>query len=199
MRSIQYTYQDPLEVIWVRAAEQMGIRIERGHDVFAFWDGVATLRIGTPDTLDADDSLAQMIFHEICHGLCEGPEGQARPDWGLDASDSTHGVREHACLRLQAALADMYGLRRFMAATTNFRSYYDGLPPEPLQEDGDPAVPIAQAAWQPAQHGPWSKPLHTALRLTAEIARLVQDHADASSLWRLDGGDRRASDGMGGP
>jgi hypothetical protein len=179
-------YQDPLEVIWIHAAAQMGIRVERSAEVFAAWDGNGTLRIGTPETLDADDSLAQLIFHEICHALCEWPAALGKPDWGLSTDDSTDVVREHACLRLQAALADLYGLRRFLAATTDHRAYYDELPSKPLQEDGDPAVSVARRARQRAETGPWAEPLHTALQLTADLARLIQNHTTPTSLWRLD-------------
>ncbi len=186
MRTIKGIYQDPVELIWIHAARQMGMRIVRSPEVFASWDGAGTLRIGSPQTLDVDDSLAQMVFHEICHALCEGPAGHVQPDWGLEADNPAHRVREHACLRLQAALADLYGLRRLLAATTDFRPYYDRLPQRPLHDDGDPAVPVARAAWQCAGDGPWADTLHTALRLTAEFARLVQEHADASSIWRLD-------------
>ena len=36
--------------------------------------------IGTADTLDADDSLAQMIFHELCHSLVQGEDSFARAE-----------------------------------------------------------------------------------------------------------------------
>ena len=41
-------------------------------------------------------------------------------------------VREHACLRLQAHLADAHGLRALMAPTTEYRAYHDALPGAPL-------------------------------------------------------------------
>ena len=105
----------------------------------ASWNGAGVLTIGTPETLDPDDSLAQMILHETCHALCEGPESLQKMDWGLDNSSPAKRVHEHACLRLQAALADQYGLRAFFAATTMFRAYYDRLPSEPLAPSDDPA------------------------------------------------------------
>lgn len=183
MRKILRTYQDPLEMIWVRAAAEMGMRVERDSTVFASWDGTGVLRIGTPETLDADDSLAQMILHEICHALVQGPNAFALPDWGLDSRDPAQRVREHACLRLQAALADQYDLREFFAATTMFRDYFDRLPDHPLAHDGDPAVELSIAGWQRARHGPWSGPLNQALRLTAAIAELTAEIAPANSLW----------------
>jgi hypothetical protein len=140
------------------------------------------LRIGTPETLDPDDSLAQMILHELCHLLVEGPEAIHLPDWGLENNPSKV-VHEHATLRLQAALADTVGLREFFAATTVFRKYYDELPISPLEVDGDPAVELALAAWHRTRSAPWAEPLHQALRMTADIGHLVQNIAPADSIW----------------
>ena len=183
MRRIEHTYQDPLELIWLRAASKMGMRVERSDDVFASWDGKGVLRIGTSETLDADDSLAQMILHETCHALIEGPDAFHKPDWGVQVDNPAHRVREHACLRLQAALTSDFGLRRFLAPTTDFRRYYDQLPEQPLTEDGDPAVPLAKTGWERASSGPWSAAIAAALTLTAEIAAVIQPLASAESLW----------------
>lgn len=182
MRQIKLQYQDPLEIVWIHTARELGIKVERDATVFASWDGVDVLRIGTPDTLDADDSLAQMILHEVCHALVEGPDAFHLPDWGIE-NDSSHRIREHACLRLQAALADTYQLREFLASTTMFRSYYDQLPDDPLVPDGDPAVELALQGWQRSRQAPWSEPLDRALRTTSEIAGLLSEFAPADSLW----------------
>ena len=184
MRTIDCHYQDPLELVWIAAARQWGMHVVRDATVFASWDGDGTLKIGTPETLDPDDSVAQMILHELCHALVEGPAAFRLPDWGLDIHDPSQRVHEHACLRLQAALADRYGLRHFLAATTNFRKYYDALPDRPLEECGDPAVPLAGAGWRRAQRDPWSNPLDTALQATADIAKRVLPLAPDDPLWR---------------
>lgn len=185
MRTIQYEYRDPLEVIWLRAAADMGMRIERSDDVFASWDGNGVLHIGGAETLDPDDSLAQMIFHEACHALVEGPEALKKPDWGLEIDNPAHRVREHACLRLQAALAGPHGLRQFFAATTNFRKYYDQLPADPLLNDGDPATPMARAGWERLQAGEWAVPLASALERSAAIAAIAMLAAGDDSLWSV--------------
>ena len=182
MREITKTYADPLSLVWIHALAQMGLRIERSPEVNASYDGHGLLTIGTPDTLDPDDSLAQMCLHEVCHALVEGPDCLSKLDWGLQNEPSKR-VHEHACLRLQAALADQHGLREFFAATTIFRVYYDQLPPDPLAPTDDPAVSLAQAAWQRAQEGPWSTPLRDALKRTAQIAEVVKQIADDTSLW----------------
>ncbi|MEQ9407316.1 MAG: hypothetical protein RIK87_06295 [Fuerstiella sp.] len=176
-------YQDPLEIIWVQTAASLGIRVERDPHVFAAWDGRQVLKIGVPESLDPDDCLAQMILHEFCHALVEGPDAFQLPDWGLQIDNPAQRVREHACLRLQAALTTPFGLRTFFAATTSFRRYYDRLPPDPLCGD-DPAVQPAIAGWQRAQQAPWCLPLRQALTATAGLAALVQSFAPADSLWK---------------
>lgn len=185
MRKIEKTYADPLSLVWIHAAERMGIRIERSAEVNASYNGAGVLAIGTPETLDPDDCLAQMILHEICHALCEGPESLHRPDWGLDNGDPAKKVHEHACLRLQAALADQVGMRSFFAATTMFRSYYDRLPADPLAPGDDPAIAPASAAWERANNGPWSAPLREALQRTAQIARALDGLTTENSLWHV--------------
>jgi hypothetical protein len=186
VRKIEKTYDDPLSLVWIHAAKRMGMRIERSAEVNASWNGDGVLTIGAPETLDPDDCLAQMILHEICHALCEGPESLHRMDWGLDNSNPAKKVHEHACLRLQAALADQYGMRSFFAATTMFRTYYDRLPAEPLAGD-DPAIAQAKAGWERAHDGPWAAALLEALDRTAQIARALHGFTTDDSLWHAQG------------
>ena len=185
MRTIQTIYQDPLELIWLRAAADVGWRVERdgAGEVFASFDGRGVLRIGERETLDPDDSLAQMILHEICHALVEGPAGWSLPDWGLEYGRAEHTLREHAALRLQAALAGAYGLRQFLAPTTDYREYFDQLPENPLAGDGDLAIVAAYAGWQCAKAAPWAESLAAALARTAELARIIAPLAPPQSLW----------------
>lgn len=188
MRKITRTYADPLDLVWLHAARRMGMRVVRSAEVNASWDGAGVLTIGTPETLDPDDCLAQMILHETCHALVEGPECLTQLDWGL-LNNPAKKVHEHACLRLQAALADRVGLRQFFASTTMFRGYYDQLPAEPLAAGDDPAIAMAQAGWQRATEGPWADALDEALRRTAEIARAVDGVTTEDSLWHCQGLD----------
>lgn len=185
MRQIKHTYQDPLELIWLHAAAQMGMRVDRSDKVFASWDGQGTLTIGTTETLDPDDTLAQMILHEMCHALVEGPDAFNKPDWGLDITDPTQLVHEHAALRLQAALAASRGLRTFFASTTNARKYYDALPEEPLLGDDDDqeAAVMARAGFERATEGLWAEVLNRALERTSAVAAIVADVASGDSLW----------------
>ncbi|TWT88703.1 hypothetical protein Mal64_21910 [Pseudobythopirellula maris] len=191
MRSIEKTYTDPLSLVWIHAAERMGMRVERSAEVNASWDGAGLLTIGTADTLDPDDCLAQMVLHEACHALCEGPESWDKLDWGL-VNNSDKKAHEHACLRLQAALADRHGMRAFFASTTMFRPYYDALPSEPLRgEDGSPdaaAIAMAQAGWRRAQEGEWGAVLDEAIARSAQIARALDGLTTGDSLWHAQGG-----------
>lgn len=184
MRNTNYVYNDPLDIVWLNAAREMGMTVERSSEVFAAWDGQGTLTIGSPETLDPDDSLAQMILHEVCHALIEGPDALALPDWGVRLDLPGQRVREHACLRLQAAVTTPFGLRRFFAATTTFRTYYDQLPEDPLHENGDPAVAIAKNGFRRATSGPWSSILAVALLRTRTIAECVSAAATEHSLWK---------------
>ncbi|MCB9742939.1 MAG: YkgJ family cysteine cluster protein [Alphaproteobacteria bacterium] len=176
-------YDDPLDLVWLDAARRMGMRVVRSDEVFASWDGVETLSISTPAGFDPDDSLAQMILHEACHALIEGPRALRRADWGLENIDDRDLVREHACHRLQAALADRHGLRDFMGVTTDWRPYWDALPPHPLAPGDDPAIELAREGWRRATQGPWAQALEDALAATAAIARVVRPLSPPESLW----------------
>lgn len=185
-RTITQQYQDPLDLIWLHAARQCGIQIVRDATVFASWDGKGTLRIGTPETLDADDCLAQMILHELCHALIAGPESQKQEDWGLDYDRPQDRLYEQAALRLQAALADPFGLRSFFAATTDFRSYFNRLPSDALLDKSDPAAALARQTLLRESNQAWIEVIRESLRRTAMIATAVQGVADRDSLWKID-------------
>jgi hypothetical protein len=191
VRVPRHRYHDPLAEIWLAAAARIGLRVTRTRDAYASTDGAGTLVLGDPDTLDPDDSLAQMIFHELCHSLVQGPGSFERPDWGLDNLGDDDVWREHACLRAQAVLAGRHGLRRFFAPTTDFRAFYDALPADVLQPRRDPSVVAAILAIERAGDPPWAPALGEALAATATIAAQVSqamasvkpDSGDPS-LWR---------------
>jgi hypothetical protein len=183
-RSIEARYDDPLDLIWLACARALGIRVERSDEVYASFDGKATLTLSTREHFDADDSLAQLIFHELCHALVAGPTRMRRSDWGMENVDERDLLAEHACHRLQAALADRYGLRALFAVTTDHRVYWDALPIDPLALGEDPAIWLARDAWQRALYGPWAEALARALGDSARIAEIARGTiSDASSLW----------------
>lgn len=182
-RVIDSTYADPLEVIWVGVAALCGFRVVRRGDVYASFDGQGTIALAERIDLDPDDSVAQMVLHELCHALVQGPEQQGRVDWGLSV-EGLDALEEHACHRLQAALADPHRLRAFLAVTTDWRPYWDALPADPLADDGDPAVALARPAWERATQGPWAAHLQAGLTATAAIAAILRPYAAADSLWQ---------------
>src|SRR5690606_38311799 len=125
----------------------------------------------------ADDCLAQMILHEICHWMVQGPQSFGRVDWGLDNVGENDEQREYACLRLQAALLEPWGLRQTLGPTTDFRAYYDALPPDPFWERDEAereSITRARAAWNRRNRRPFREHLELALRLTSEILQLVK-------------------------
>ncbi len=173
-REITHRYIDPLAQVWLGAARRIGLRVVRTPDAYASTDGSGTLAIGTDDALDADDSLAQMIFHELCHSLVEGEPSFTVPDWGMDNTSPDHDWREHACLRVQWLLTGRHGLRGLFAPTTEFRAFWDRLAADMagdvLVDRTDPSVQAAIAALRRAAQPPWAPALDEALAATARIA-----------------------------
>ena len=184
-RTVSNHYEDPVDLIWTRAANDLGLKIHRSADAFAAYDGKGTLTIAEASHFDADDCLAQMIFHEICHWLVAGKRGDKMEDWGLTNIDDRDLVYEYAAHRVQAALAHPFGLRNFMAVTTDWRPYWDALPDNPLLGDDDPATPIAREAFYLAQSEPFKSVLDRSLTATAVIADTVRGIAGDGSLWVL--------------
>jgi hypothetical protein len=163
---------EAVERAWIDAAARLGFRVVRTSDAYATSDGSGTIAIGVGEALDVDDAVAQLVFHELCHAITQGEGALGQPDWGLDNTTGRDVVREHACLRLQAHLADAHGLRALMAPTTEYRAYHDALPDEPLADGDDPAIAIAREAAARAAAPPWAAPLTDALAATvAALAR----------------------------
>ncbi|MES2626025.1 MAG: YkgJ family cysteine cluster protein [Pseudomonadota bacterium] len=184
-RNIKADYQDPADVIWLQAAAALGITVVRSADAYASWDGRGTLTLASEQFLDADDCLAQMIFHEVCHLLVSGEGARELPDWGLDNTSPKDLVYEFATNRLQAALAQAYGLRTFMAVTTMWRPYYDALPRDPLATGDDSAIPLARSGMQRARGLPYRDILHTALVATSALADALRPVVPVESLWQF--------------
>lgn len=167
-------YVDPVDAIWLAAAHRIGLRVVRSKDVYASTDGQGVLYIGEQDTLDPDDSLAQLVFHEFCHALVEGPDRLATADWGLCNVSDKDVTRERACLRLQAWLSARFGLRGAMAPTTEFRAFYEELPDDPLQGDQED-VRAAKDGGARAEQAPWAPHLQVALIATAAVFRIAKE------------------------
>jgi len=176
-----------IDEIWRRAAARIGFEISRTHDAYATSDGRGRIAIGATATLDEDDAFAQLVFHELCHAITEGEAALREPDWGLD-NVPEHVVREHACLRLQAWLADRFGLRAVMAPTTPYREYYAALPSDPSlllapstgAPDGGGAAARAAAACARLETSAWRVPIEEALAATATAIGIGTGAADAA-------------------
>ena len=185
----RHRWTDPLDAVWLATARQLGLEVVRHPGAYASTDGRGVLTIGTRETLDPDDSLAQMILHECCHWLVEGEGAEIQPDWGLDNTTPRDEPREKACLRLQAHLAGRHGLRRVLAPTTDFRAFYDALPADALEPRHDPTVAPAIHALRRADEEMRWTPLHDALAATGDVLR-----RSAEALATLEAPARGASD-----
>ena len=190
-REISNNYRDPVDLIWLRTAEELGLKITRSSETFVAYDGKGTLTICEKADFDEDDCLAQMIFHEVCHWLVAGRHGNRLEDWGLTNVDDSDLVYEYAAIRLQASLSDPHGLRDFMAVTTDWRPYWDSLPINPLLPGDDPAIPLAQEGAHLARLEPFKSVLNRSLTATAAIADIVRGATQPSSLWSLTRGKHR--------
>jgi hypothetical protein len=182
VREVRHVYRDPLDRVWLACAARIGFRVQRSAEVYASTDGRGAMTLGTRETLDADDSTAQMVFHEVCHALVEGEDALARPDFGLDNTSERDVPREQACLRLQAHLARRHGLRRFLAPTTDFRGFYDALPADPFTPRDEATVVAARLGAIRARGAPFAPHLDEALAATAAIAREARRFAGGDDL-----------------
>src|SRR5690606_35529206 len=149
------------ELVWLATARRLGLTIRRDPSIFSHTDGSGTLGLGPRDALDPDDTLAQMLLHELCHWITNGVETFGQEDWGFPLGDEPD-PREHACLRLQAWLADTVGLRDMLGPTGLYRQYFDRIPADPLAPLDDSAweqevVRLAAAAIGRARAAPWSE------------------------------------------
>lgn len=176
-RRVERRYQDPLERVWIACAEAMGLTVERSDAVYASVGGGSVLTLGAPDTLDADDSVAQMVFHELCHALVQCGDDDANwnsRDWGLDNRSERDAPRERATLRLQATIAARHGLRDFFAPTTDYRAFWDALPEDPLAAAPGDEHRLVRLGLDRARCAPFAPHLDDALIATATIVATVR-------------------------
>jgi len=177
-RPILSRYLDPCEVMWLATARRLGLHIRRSPLVFSATDGSGLLQLSTRDDLDADDCLAQMLLHEICHWCTNGEETHVERDWGFDLDGPTD-PREHSALRLQAWLADQVGMRSWFGPTGIYRQYYDRIPADPLlpmddSEWDETVTRVAAEAVDRIQSPPWHPHVLEAMRATSRLRALVR-------------------------
>ena len=176
-RPILSRYTDPLELIWLSTAKRLGMTIRRNPSIFSATDGSGLLELGPRTDLDADDTLAQMVFHEICHWVTNGKETFSERDWGFPL-DVALDAREHACLRVQAWWTTPFGLRTLLAPTSTFRDYYNRIPADPLQPMDDTewereVVSLATDAVKRTREEPWTGTVDRALEATRQLGVCV--------------------------
>jgi len=182
-RPILSRYLDPLELVWLATARRLGLTIRRDPAIFSRTDGRGMLWLGPRDALDPDDTLCQMVFHELCHWATNGVATFADEDWGFPL-DEYDDPREFASLRLQAWWADRHGLRGELGPTGKYREYFDRLGADPLAPlDAGPLeaeiVALAQRAVAASQAAPFSPVVEHALAATAALKRTVAPFLDA--------------------
>src|SRR3569623_1448451 len=137
---------DAITLLWMSVAAEAGWQVIRTTEAYASSDGEGRLLIGVDEVLDADDAPAQLIFHELCHALTQGPSSWSLPDWGLSNADPRDVVAEHACLCVHVLLSSPFGLRAAMAPTTEYRAYHDALKEDDIAGSLEPAPARARAA-----------------------------------------------------
>jgi hypothetical protein len=176
-RPVLSRYLDPLELVWLSTARRLGLTVRRDPVIFSRTDGSGMLWLGPRDDLDADDTVCQMLFHELCHWITNGVESFHMEDWGFPLDDADD-PREFGCLRLQAWLSERHGLRGALGPTGKYREYYDKLPDDVLAplDDSDwerEVVRIGAEAIARAQLPPFSPALDEALAATAALRAVV--------------------------
>lgn len=181
-RQVEVRYSDPLDDIWRTTAERLGLTLDETPAAYATTDGKGRLSIGSRETLDADDCVAQMVFHEICHWMTQGVDAVHLLDWGLDNETPRDTEREHACLRAQAYLSEPYGLRTFFAPTTDYREFYDSLGADPLAPRDTESSELAVQAVLRSRKKPFAPHLTEALRATADIVSRARNFALPGTL-----------------
>jgi putative zinc- or iron-chelating protein len=192
-----------LDAVWIACAARMDLPVARGGEAYVHFDG-RTLWIAGGEHLDSDDTLAQLVLHEICHMAVQGPATRHAPDWGLDNTTDRDVERERAAVRLQAHLCGAFGLRGALYPTTEVRAYFEAMPADPLAGP-EPSAAMARVAAVRIAREPFAPALNEALEETARllaVPRHRSGHApvpdgDARTcgtcVWRGSGRCRQAT------
>jgi hypothetical protein len=195
-----------LDDIWIACARKLELPVVRGGDAYVHFDG-RTLFIADDAELDDDDTVAQLVLHELCHWAVQGEQSRMIPDWGLDNTTDRDEQRERAAVRLQAHLCGGYGLRGVLFPTTVVRPFFESLPPRALGEpgDSDPSVALAREGATRVGRWPMSPAIPEALARSAALVGVALHPVSGLALgddarscgtcaWRTDGGTCRQSE-----
>ncbi len=143
-----------LDDIWIACARRLELPVSRGGEAYVHFDG-RTLWIADDSHLDSDDTVAQLVLHELCHWAVQGGWARDVADWGLDNTSDRDEARERAAVRLQAHLCGAHGLRGVLYPTTVVKPFFESLPARALGEPGDADPSVALAREAAARIGRW--------------------------------------------
>lgn len=166
-----------------------------------------TLWVAEDSELDEDDSLAQLVLHEICHLAVQGLALRRVPDWGLDSTSDRDEINERGAVRLQAHLCDAWGLRRVLYPTTVVREFFESLPLGALGATGgeEPSCALARIGAERMAVGPFAPAVPEALAATARhvghpahrngwpMVGAADGRTCGACVWRTRGGTCRQS------
>ena len=69
-----------LDARWPKLLMQFGFNVVRHADGWVTYDGNGTIAVVPNDELDDDDTLAQILLHELMHHFVEGQTSYHRAD-----------------------------------------------------------------------------------------------------------------------
>lgn len=124
LKDEKYVLLRAFDVDAERTLARFGLTLRRSRASFVSYDGAGTLNVAPDEELDGDDTLLQIVIHELAHAWVEGEASFCREDWGLDNVATGHLDREYAALRLQLALLAPHHLERALHPTTTHRWFY---------------------------------------------------------------------------
>ena len=159
-----------LDQVFVDVADAFGFGVARESGAFISYQGDGLIRIAPYAELDPDDTLAQMIVHELCHYFVEGDASRTQWDWGLVNDRPDDEPSELAAICAQAGLLDRFRLRQTLAPTTDYRFEYDRLPAD-LIGDGTREASRALTGLQRLAEHPSYRILASALGRVQELSR----------------------------
>lgn len=153
--------------LWVGLLEEAGFRLARRSTSYVWYDGAGEVAVAPDDELDADDTLAQIILHELVHFLVQGEAARNEPDWGLDNLTDRDAYLEEAALVMQRRLLAVWGLESVLVPTTDFRPYY--LEQAASEQRAD-RIEAAEKGWQRWLAWPHRRSAEEALEATKVAA-----------------------------
>lgn len=151
--------------LWVGLLSAAGFTLKRRSTSYVWYDGAGEIAIAPDEELDADDTLAQIILHELVHFLVQGEEARHEPDWGLDNLSDQHAYLEEAALVMQLRLLTAWQLEQVLVPTTDFRPYYLS---EAGSESRTDRLAAAEAGWSRWLAWPHRSVAEAALRATRD-------------------------------